>query len=311
MDQIAIYLEELEAYSIMPYAAPILFILVGIEWYISTRKKIKIYDAKDSAAASVVGLVNVGLGLVLKTVNFGFLLFFYTLIPWRIPTEWWTFILCFVAIDFFRYWAHRISHEQRFWWATHVTHHSSKEYNFTVSFRLGWTQYIKIIFFVPVIMMGFNPIVFFLCHQIAVLYQFWIHSPIINKLPRPIEYIFVTPSHHRVHHGTNPQYIDKNYGSSLIIWDRIFGTFESEGEKVIYGITKPLEQPYNPIYLVFHEWNDLIRDVRRSSNLKEAWKILFGPPGGEPQQTLNATVPVVEKKAAAAGPHTRTGVKPL
>lgn len=281
MDQINLYIEKLDAYSIMPYAAPILIALVLAEWFISTRKKLKIYDVKDSFAATVIGLVNVGIGLLLKTINFVFLLFFLTLVPWRIPTEWWTFILCFVAIDFFRYWAHRIAHEQRFWWATHVTHHSSKEYNFSVSFRLGWTQYIKIIFFIPVIMMGFDPIVFFLCHQLAVLYQFWIHSPIIKKLPAPIEYIFVTPSHHRVHHGTNPQYIDKNYGSSLIIWDRIFKTFEPEGEQVIYGITKEIKHPYNPVYLVFHEWVDLIHDVRKSKSIREAWKILFGPPGGE------------------------------
>lgn len=293
MDQISQYIEELEAYSIMPYAVPVLLGLVVVEWIISTRKKVKIYDAKDSAAATVIGLVNVGLGLILKTLNFAFLLFFYTLISWSIPTEWWTFILCFVAIDFFRYWAHRIAHEQRFWWATHVTHHSSKEYNFTVSFRLGWTQYIKIIFFIPVILMGFHPIVFFLCHQLAVLYQFWIHSPFINKLPRPIEYIFVTPSHHRVHHGTNPQYIDKNYGSSLIIWDRIFGTFEPEGETVVYGITKPLKHPYNPVYLNFHEWQDLWQDVRKSSSLKSKWKILFGPPGGEAEMN-----PPVENKNA-------------
>ena len=193
MDQIEAYLKDLEAYSIMPYAIPVLLFLAGLEFFISTRKKLKVYDAKDAGAASIIGLVNVGLGLVLKTINFGFLLFFYILIPWRIPTAWWSFIFCFIAIDFFRYWAHRIAHEQRFWWATHVTHHSSKHYNFTVGFRLGWTQYIKIIFFVPVILMGFNPIVFFICHQIAVLYQFWIHSPFIKKLPAPIEFILVTP----------------------------------------------------------------------------------------------------------------------
>lgn len=294
MDQIALYVDKLESYSIMPIAAPILIALVVAEWFISTRKKLKIYDVKDSFAATIIGLGNVGIGLLLKTVNFAFLLFFFSFIPWRIPTEWWTFVMCFIAIDFFRYWAHRISHEQRFWWATHVTHHSSKEYNFSVSFRLGWTSNIKIVFFVPVILMGFDPIVFFLCHQIAVLYQFWIHSPIIQKLPAPIEYIFVTPSSHRVHHGTNPQYIDKNYGSSLIIWDRMFGTFEPEGEKVVYGITKEIKHPYNPVYLVFHEWVDLIADVRKAKSFKEGWKIMFGSPGGEPA-AVEQTMPVTKK----------------
>jgi sterol desaturase/sphingolipid hydroxylase (fatty acid hydroxylase superfamily) len=301
MDQIAQYIKDLEAYSIMPYAAPVLFILVFVEWYISSRKKIRVYDIKDSTAASVVGLVNVGLGLVLKTINFTFLLYFYTLVPWKIPVSWWSFILCFIAIDFFRYWAHRISHEKRFWWATHVTHHSSKEYNFTVGFRLGWTQIIKIVFFVPVIMMGFDPIVFFICHQIAVLYQFWIHSPFIKKLWAPIEFIFVTPSHHRVHHGSNPQYIDKNYGSSLIIWDRIFGTFEPEDEPAVYGITTELKKPYNPVYLVFHEWQDMIHDVRKAGSFKQGWKIMFGPPGGVIDKKEPAIKPSKEVSASRAG----------
>ncbi|AHM62541.1 fatty acid hydroxylase [Flammeovirgaceae bacterium 311] len=306
MDQIILYIDKLESYSIMPYAVPVLLSLVVVEWIISTRKKIKIYDPKDSAAATVIGLTNVGIGLLLKTINFTFLLFFFTLIPWRIPTEWWTFVLCFIAIDFFRYWAHRIAHEQRFWWATHVTHHSSKEYNFTVSFRLGWTQYIKIIFFVPVILMGFDPIVFFLCHQIAVLYQFWIHSPIIKRLPAPIEFIFVTPSNHRVHHGTNPQYIDKNYGSTFIIWDRLFGTFEPEGEQVVYGITKPIKHPYNPIYLNFHEWIDIWSDLKKSKTFKERWDILFGPPGGP----VLETVPLPKEKGNGNSKITPSAAKP-
>jgi sterol desaturase/sphingolipid hydroxylase (fatty acid hydroxylase superfamily) len=133
------------------------------------------------------------------------------------------------------------------------------------------------VFFIPVAMMGFHPVVFFICHQIEVLYQFWIHTEYIRKLPKPIEYIFTTPSHHRVHHATNAKYIDKNYGSTLIIWDRMFGTFQPEEEQANYGITKPLST-YNPITLVFHEWRDIFRDVSKAKNLKEARKYLFGRP---------------------------------
>ncbi len=173
--------------------------------------------------------------------------------------------------------AHRIAHENRFWWATHVTHHNSKKYNWSVSFRLSWTQHIKIIFFIPVVLAGFHPVVFFIVHQLAVLYQFWIHTEYIKKLPKPIEFFFVTPSHHRVHHATNEHYLDKNYGSTFIIWDRIFGTFMEEKEQPVYGLTKQVDS-YNPITLNFHEWSDIVKDVRKSKSLKEAYAMMFTRP---------------------------------
>jgi sterol desaturase/sphingolipid hydroxylase (fatty acid hydroxylase superfamily) len=205
------------------------------------------------------------------------MLFFYNLVPWSIPPAWWSFILCLIWFDFWRYWAHRIAHENRFWWATHVTHHNSEKYNWSVSFRLGWTQNIKIIFFIPIPLTGFDPVTFLICHQIEVLYQFWIHTEYIRKLPKPIEYIFTTPSHHRVHHGSNDRYLDKNYGSTLIIWDRIFGTFQPEDEKPNYGLTKQVKS-YNPVYLCFHEWLDLVKDIRNSKSLKEAYTLTFCSP---------------------------------
>jgi hypothetical protein len=180
-------------------------------------------------------------------------------------------------MDFCPYWAHRFAHEQRFWWSTHVVHHSSEHYNLSVSFRLSWTQNLKIVFFLPVVLLGFHPLVFFIVHQIEVLYQFWIHTELIRKLPRPIEYVFTTPSHHRVHHSVNEKYIDKNYGSTFIIWDRMFGTFEPEEEAPRYGITKPVNS-YNPVFLVFHEWIEVAKDVKKAKSLKEVWVILFGSP---------------------------------
>ena len=163
-------------------------------------------------------------------------------------------------------------------WATHVTHHSSENYNFSVSFRLSWTQHIKFIFYIPAIMLGFHPVIFFIANQLEVLYQFWIHTELIRKLPAPIEYIFVTPSHHRVHHGRNPKYIDKNYGSTFIIWDRIFGTFQEEEEQVDYGVTTP-PNSYNPVYLNFHEWKAIFQDLKKARGAGDVVKILFGYPG--------------------------------
>ncbi|MFA0961707.1 sterol desaturase family protein [Roseivirga sp. BDSF3-8] len=270
-------LRQMDLPEVIIYAAPVMFALVMLEWFISFRKNHKTYVTKEFFSASAIGLVNVGISALLKFSTFAIVLFFYNLSPLRIPFTWWSFPLCLIAIDFCRYWAHRVAHEQRMWWATHVTHHSSENYNFAVSFRLSWTQHIKLIFFLPVALMGFHPVVFFICHQIEVLYQFWIHTEYIGKLHPVIEYIFTTPSHHRVHHARNEKYLDKNYGSTLIIWDRMFGTFQAEEEKPEYGITEPVNS-YNPVYLVFHEWVDIVRDLGSVRSPKEAWNIMFGRP---------------------------------
>lgn len=269
--------------NVILWAAPVMFVLVFAEWGLSIYHNRDVYNGKDFLAAATIGLVNVGLSALVKVVVFGAVLFFWNLVPWKIPATWWSFIPCFILLDLARYWAHRVAHEKRFWWATHVTHHNSRKYNFSVSFRLGWTQHIKFIFFIPVIMVGFDPFVFFICHQVAVLYQFWIHTEYIKKLPAPIEYIFTTPSHHRVHHASDEKYLDKNYGSTFIIWDRIFGTFMEEQERPTYGITKPVTS-YNPIYLVFHEWVDLVRDLKKTHSFKQKYHILFGPPREEVEE---------------------------
>ncbi len=262
---------------VIVWAVPVMITLTILEWYLRRREAMEHYDTKDAMAAAGVGVGNLVSSALVKGVMFTVILFFYNLVPWYIPITWWSYIACFVAVDFCRYWAHRIAHEQRMWWATHVTHHSSEQYNFSVSFRLSWTQHLKIIFFIPAAMLGFDPFVFYICNQIAVLYQFWIHTELIRKLPAPIEFIFVTPSHHRVHHGKDDKYLDRNYGSSLIIWDRMFGTFHPEEETPDYGILKPVNS-YNPVTLVFHEWVDIFRDMRKYPTPQAWWRILFGGP---------------------------------
>jgi len=283
-------LEDIQNYdftTIIWIVAPLMFFFVALEYYLSHKRNLKLYSVKDLMASTSIGLVNVLLNSVMKVGVFIVFLFFYNLSPFNLPLTWWSFILCFFALDFCRYWSHRIAHEQRFWWSTHVVHHSSEHYNFSVSFRLSWTQNLKIIFFLPVIMMGFHPLVFLIVHQLEVLYQFWLHTELIKKLPKPIEFIFTTPSHHRVHHSTNPKYIDKNYGSTLIIWDRIFGTFQKEEEKPVYGITKPVNS-YNPFYLVFHEWIAVGKDLWKAKSLKTAWHILFGSPVEKHREDMEA-----------------------
>ncbi len=267
---------------VIHWAAPVMFLLVGAEFLLNQYQNRTRYLGKEFLASSAIGIGNVVITAFIKVGLFAFILFFYNLVPWRIPHTWWAYPLCLIAIDFFRWYSHYLGHVQRFWWSTHVTHHSSENYNFLVSFRLSWIQHLKVVFFAPVALMGFDPFVFFICHQIEVLYQFWIHTEYIGKLPRFVEYIFVTPSHHRVHHATNPQYMDRNFGSTLIIWDRIFGTFEPEVEKPNYGITEPVGS-FNPVKLVFHEFVDMIRDVKKSKSLKEAWLMVFASPADLPE----------------------------
>ena len=273
--------EELMSLDLPPiivYAVPVMLSLVLIEYIISVRKNRDTYEKKEFWSSVGIGIGNLLSSVTAKTMNFGVIFLCYQITPLpMIPTTWWSWIICFIVLDFCRWYAHKVGHEHRIWWSTHVTHHSSERYNFAVSFRLSWIQHFKILFFTPVALLGFDPFMFFICHQIAVLYQFWIHTEYIGKLPRVIEYIFVTPSHHRVHHGRNPKYIDKNYGSTFIIWDRIFGTFQEEEEKVDYGITKPVNS-HNPVRLVFHEIVDILKEAFSRNRSESLWKIFFGPP---------------------------------
>jgi sterol desaturase/sphingolipid hydroxylase (fatty acid hydroxylase superfamily) len=271
------HIEAMKLPSIIAYAGPLLIFFAFLEYFITRKVKKKEYIEKDALAALAVGLVNVGISAIIKLALFQIVLFAYNLSLWKIPHSWWSYPLCFIFLDFCRYWAHRIGHRNRFFWATHVTHHSSKQYNLTVSFRLSWMQFVKVIFFLPVALAGFHPIPFFFCHQVLVLYQFWIHTEYIKKLHPVIEYIFVTPSHHRVHHGSDADYIDKNFGSTFIVWDRMFGTFEPEVKRPTYGITKEIKS-YNPVYLVFHEFVDIGRDLRKARTFREVRDIIFGPP---------------------------------
>jgi hypothetical protein len=158
-----------------------------------------------------------------------------------------------------------------------VPHHSANHYNLAVSFRLSWIQQFKILFFIPVTIAGFHPMIFFVVNQVAVLFQFWVHTEYIKKLPRWIEYIFATPSNHRVHHGSQEKYLDRNYGATFIIWDRMFGTFYPEEERPIYGLTTPVHSG-NPFFLVFHEAIDIVNDVRKAKTWKERFWYIFGSP---------------------------------
>lgn len=264
--------------NIIIWAAPVMFLFVLIEWYIAKRQNHHLYEKKDSIGSICVGVGNVIINTLLKVSMFYIVILIYNFIPWRMHFNWWTLIPCYLIFDLASYWSHRISHEQRFWWATHVVHHSSENYNLTVSFRLSWMQNLKLIFFVPVMALSFHPIIFFITSQIAVLFQFWVHTEYIRRLPRFIEYVFATPSNHRVHHGSQEKYINKNYGATFIFWDRLFGTYQKEEEQALYGLTTPIENKANPIHLNFHEYADMWKDIKSAKGFKQKLFFLFGDP---------------------------------
>lgn len=266
---------EQELQPLLLYAAPFLVAGMVLEFW-HTRHEAS-YNKADFLASLGIGLGSLVINGFMKTVLIGTSLFFYEWIPWKLPNAWWTWILAYLGVDLCNYLAHRAAHKQRFWWATHVTHHSSEFLNLSTSFRNSWTQHLKMVFFLPLWLSGVPPLLIFTCYQIDLLYQFWIHTEAIPKLPRWFEYLFVTPSHHRVHHGRNEAYIDKNFGTTFIFWDRLFGTFREENEQPVYGITKPLASS-GIVYLNFHEWAAIWQDIRKASGWKEIFKILWGPP---------------------------------
>lgn len=198
--------------------------------------------------------------------NIGVVMIYLALFDYRlfeIPSTWWSFLLLFVLQDFCYYWFHRASHRIRWFWASHVVHHSSERLNLSTAFRQSFTYPLSgmWLFWLPIVAMGFPPEQVLTMVMLSLAYQFFIHTPVVGKLGR-LEWIFSTPSHHRVHHARNPEYIDRNYGGTLIIWDRLFGTFVEERDDLPceYGITKPVHS-HNPLWLTLHEWRDMLRDV--------------------------------------------------
>lgn len=265
--------------DLLVWAAPVMFAFVILEFMASRLTHKDYYGKKETIGSILVGVGNVLIGLLLKSLLFLVFVWIYNLLPWRMELNWWTLIPCYIFFDFCSYWTHNISHRVRFFWATHVVHHSGNHFNLTVSFRLSWMQYIKIIFIFPVALMGFHPVIIFFTSQIAVLFQFWVHTEYIRKLHPVIEYILATPSNHRVHHGSQPKYINKNYGATFVIWDRIFNTYQKEEEQVEYGITENIASKSNPLHINFHEYFNILKDIGSTSSWKQKWFYLFGDPG--------------------------------
>ena len=232
-------------------------------------RAIRGYESRDAVASLAMGL-----GIVVLagyTALYEYRLF-------DLPHAGWVWALAFLGDDFCYYWFHRASHEVRFLWAAHENHHSSRYYNLSTALRQSWTTPLTgPVFWAPLALLGIPPVMIFTAMAVRLVYQFWLHTELTGRLG-PLEWVFNTPSHHRVHHGRNVQYLDRNHGGILILWDRLFGTFEPEGEPVDYGLTTNIET-FNPLHIASHEWRKMGSDVRRAGSLREALGAIFAPPG--------------------------------
>ena len=268
---------------IIIYAIPFFVFAMLFEFVVSSNKNMKSYTAKDAFSSIAMGLGNVFIGFLSKLFVFAALYYVYESFRiFTIPITWWSFVILFFLDDFSYYWFHRTSHENRFFWASHVVHHSSRHYNLSTALRQTWTGGLySFIFWLWLPLLGFHPGMILFQMSISLLYQFWIHTELIQQMPKWIEFFFNTPSHHRVHHGSNPIYLDRNHAGILIIWDRLFGTFQPElkHEKVKYGLVVNIKT-YNPILIAFNEWGALFKDlITRNLSVTNRIKYLYKPPG--------------------------------
>jgi sterol desaturase/sphingolipid hydroxylase (fatty acid hydroxylase superfamily) len=270
-----------DLFNPIDFAIPAFILLVILEMLWAQRNAPEKYEPCDTLTSLALGTGSTVAGLLFGGMAAAVALWGYQFRIFTIPWIWWAWIACFVLDDFFYYAFHRSAHRVRWFWAAHVNHHSSQHYNLSTALRQTWTGFfaLSFLFRMPLVFAGFHPAMILFVGAINLIYQFWIHTEVIGKLPRWFEYVMNTPSHHRVHHATNPRYLDSNYAGVFIIWDRMFGSFvqETDNERIRYGIVKQLGS-FNLLHSVFHEWIGIVRDVWTapwSAKIGYIWR----PPG--------------------------------
>lgn len=241
------------------------------------------YLGKDARTSISMGLVSLVFSLALKVGSFFVYVAVFTyLAPWELPTgTWWYWALLVVGVDLAFYWSHRFVHRVNVGWAAHQAHHSSEYMNFATALRQKWNPWFEFFFWLPLPFLGFAPWTIYVAFGFNLIYQFFTHTELIGKLPRPVELVMNTPSHHRVHHGSDPEYLDKNYAGIFIVWDRMFGTFQPELHRPTYGLTKPVDT-YHLLRLQYGDYAQIWRNVRAADRWRDRMGYLFGPPGWEP-----------------------------
>ncbi|MFF0544018.1 sterol desaturase family protein [Nocardia thailandica] len=269
------------------YALPVFAVFIALE-AISLRHADptdtpRPYLAVDTRTSLGMGLGALGFMIAFKALTLVLFVFLWaTLAPWHLPTgAWWYWPVLLLVVDLAWYGNHRFSHRVRIGWAAHQAHHSSEYFNLGTALRQKWNPWSEAIFWLPLPLLGFAPWTIYVAFALNLIYQFFTHTETIGSLPRPVEFVFNSPSHHRVHHGSDPEYLDRNYGGILIVWDRMFGTFQRELHTPTYGLTTPVGT-YNLLRLQYHEYGNIVRDVRAASGLRDKLGHVFGPPGWQP-----------------------------
>jgi sterol desaturase/sphingolipid hydroxylase (fatty acid hydroxylase superfamily) len=257
------------------------------------------YAGKDTATSLSMGLGSLFTNLLWKVPAVALYALAYQLTPLRVGLHWWTTApLMLLAQDFCYYWSHRSNHRVRLLWAQHVVHHSSRHYNLSTALRQPWTDLSFGVFYLPMVLIGISPAAVAFCSSVSLVYQFWIHTERIGKFWSPIEFVFNTPSHHRVHHASQGGYLDRNFGGILIVWDRLFRSFEPETERPVYGLTKNIST-YNPLRVATHEYASIGRDLVAARNWRERLGYLFRGPGWAPADVSAAANATTAAEVAA------------
>lgn len=275
-------------------AMPFFLLFIGIEVLTITHSDLpegerpRGYVFRDARTSISMGAGSLAFMLIFKLATLVVYVALWQLVPWKLPADtWWSWAAMVVLVDLGWYWNHRFAHRVRIAWAGHQAHHSSEYFNFGTALRQKWNPWSEAIFWLPLPLLGFPPWMIYIAFSVNLIYQFFIHTETVGKLPAPIELILNTPSHHRVHHGSDPEYLDKNYGGILIVWDRLFGTFQEELHRPRYGLTKPVNT-YNLLKLQYGEYTRIIADVRAARTWRERLAYVFGPPGWAPAEEAPA-----------------------
>ena len=276
------------------FAVPFFLVLLLVEWT-AARKLDRLTDdrapsgaylRRDAWASISMGLVSIATTGIWKFIALlGYAAIYAYVAPWHLAsTAWYTWVVAIVGVDLLFYAYHRTAHRVRLIWATHQAHHSSQYFNFATALRQKWNNSGEILVWIPLPLLGIPPWMVFASFSVNLIYQFWVHTERIGRMWGPVEYVFNTPSHHRVHHGMDAEYLDKNYGGILILWDRLFGTYADELFRPHYGLTKQVST-YDPWKLQTHEYVAMARDVRRADHLRDRVGFVLGPPGWAPSRS--------------------------
>jgi sterol desaturase/sphingolipid hydroxylase (fatty acid hydroxylase superfamily) len=267
--------------DILVSAIPGFITLIVVEVVYAVKTQRELYEVKDAATSISLGLGNLFIGIPTKALILFLYAFIYEYrlftVPWM---AWWGWLLCLLADDLSYYIFHRVSHNVRWFWASHVVHHSSEKYNLAAALRQTWTGNLTgaFLFWSWMPFMGFHPAMIMFMQSASLIYQFWIHTEAVYKCPKWFEFIFNTPSHHRVHHGSDIEYLDKNHAGILIIWDRMFGSFQPETHTPKYGLTRNVNT-FNPVKVAFFEWMNIAKDLRKSDSFLTGIKYIINAPG--------------------------------